>query len=371
MKQYDSVERLRAEAEAWNALWERSDAASPLLRAETVALWKKRFEPNASFYGLVVESDGTFLAALPLVRKRKAKAFRAGMLTENDWSFCGDLLLDRTLPDRDKEAALSCLLDSLQRLPVDLLWLDPIRFDCPPWPLFRERLTAERRPAQWLARYQTAVVPLDRDRETLTASWHKREFGNIRRRFKKGAQAGAFRLDRSTAPERIKAVLPDCFRLEDKGWKGRDGGSILNHGLEDYYTEQAVLLAERGLFRLYTLYYEEKLIAFRYAPSAKGTVFSLKTSYDPDYRDLAPGQMLQWLMIDALIDEADIERLDFMGIAAPHQMIWNPELQTVGQLVLPVSWRGRLFFSLYDTVMPWIRRRRRSDTQTVLKSPKR
>jgi hypothetical protein len=33
-------------------------------------------------------------------------------------------------------------------------------------------------------------------------------------------------------------------------------------------------------------------------------------------------------------------------------------LQTVGQIVLPISFLGKTFFSLYDTIMPWIRKRR-------------
>lgn len=356
----DSLDSLKRNAETWNDLWQRSDATSPTLRAEMIELWMRRFAEDKPFRALVVEAntDGAtrFVAALPLYVDHLFKILRVGRLPSNDWSYCGDLLLDTTCNRSD---VLRLLLDALKLLPVDLLWLDPIRFELPRWNAFQEQLGRTNRKSQFLPRYQTAVVPLAGNREQIEASWKKSEIGNIRRRFKKHYLSDAYRFEMIDDAERIALLLPDCFVLENAGWKGTDGGSILNNGMDAYYLEQARRLAEQGLFRLFILYFEDKPIAFRYCFYAKNTVCSLKTSFDPSRRDLAPGQVLQWLISNCLIDDPQIEFFDFIGIAGKHQEIWNPELQVVGQCVLPVSCTGKLFFLAYDNIMPIIRRRRK------------
>lgn len=359
VKIIDSLDSLKENALSWNSLWQRSDVSLPTLRAEMIDLWISWFASDKPFRALVVEAendeDRRFVAAIPLYIERKLKFLRTGMLPSNDWSYCGDLLLD---PDCATETVLSLLLDHLKRLPIDLLWLDPIRFEQARWKAFRNVLEKTQRKSQLLLRYRTAVASVDGDREALLASWKKSEIGNIRRRFKKYYLSDSYRFEAITGSERIVRLLPDCFKLENAGWKGRDGGSIIGNRMESFYLEQAGRLSENGLFRLYLLYYENDLIAFRYCLVAKGTLCSLKTSYDPSRRDLAPGQIILWLIINQLIDDPEIDRLDFMGIAAPHQNVWNPELQAVGQCVLPISCTGKAFFFFYDRIMPLIRRYR-------------
>ena len=45
-----SVADLRAEAAAWDDLWQRSDVSLPLVRAELLAQWVEHFAPRADFH---------------------------------------------------------------------------------------------------------------------------------------------------------------------------------------------------------------------------------------------------------------------------------------------------------------------------------
>lgn len=350
-----TAEDLSAYAPAWNSLWERSDVAFPTSRAECILLWKDRFAPNTGFHVVIVESDGRCVAGMPVYRSNKLGPLRTGMPAGNDWSYCGDLLLDRSA---DTESVLERFFHGLEILPFDVYWIDPVRFERPQWVLFREFMEKTGRKSQWLPRYRTAVLQLDADREALFSTWNKREVGNIDRRIKKWFHSDSCSMQILSDAGEILARLPDCFALEDLGWKGKDGGSILQQGMDGYFLEQARLLSQNDLLRLCLLNFEKETVAFRYCFRAKRTLFSWKTSYAPAHRSKSPGQVLLRMIIDRLLHDAEIDRLDFCGISAPNQMIWNPELQTVGQIVFPNTFRGKMFFSLYDTVMPWLRRRR-------------
>lgn len=368
----DSLDALRHHADAWNDLWRRSEASSPTLRAEIVELWIRRFSEEKPFHALVVEAedDGEkhWVCVLPLYIDRKLKFLRVGMLPSNDWSACGDLLMD---PAYDMHEVLAVLLDGLKKIPIDALWLDAIRCETPPWRAFCNMLERLNRKYQLLLRYHTAVVPLSGNRRDIEAAWKKSAIKDIRRRFNKFFLSSSYRFEMIDDPGQIATLLPDCFRLENAGWKGPDGGSILDNDMGSFYLEQARLLAEQGMFRLCVLFYEEKLIAFKYCSYAKNTVRSQKTSFDPSLRDLAPGQMIQWLICDRLIDDPRIDHFDFVGIAGKHQLVWNPELQAVAQCVVPVSFTGKLFFVAYDTIMPFVRRFREKRKSKNLKANER
>jgi CelD/BcsL family acetyltransferase involved in cellulose biosynthesis len=257
----DSIESFCKIAIEWNLLWERSNVTLPTIRAECIELWMRQFATNSSFRTLIVEIDGNFVAGIPLYRGNKVKPFRTGMLTNNDWTFCGDLLLDSSV---DADAVWDTFFEGIDSLPYDLLWLDSVRFDQPQWKQFREYLQKTGRQSQWLPRYTTGVVSLSQDRETLLKTWNKNELKDIRRRLKKWYLPDSYSLQVLTQPAELQTVLPQCFALEDAGWKGVDGGSILKCHLSDYFTRLAMALTANGQFRLYVLYFEENIIAFRY-----------------------------------------------------------------------------------------------------------
>ena len=92
-----SVEELRAAAPAWDDLWRRSATTYPTVRAEMVAQWIERFAPRANFTSIVVEIEGRYAAALPLMIRKLGGVFRAGALPCNEWTSSGDLLWDETV----------------------------------------------------------------------------------------------------------------------------------------------------------------------------------------------------------------------------------------------------------------------------------
>ena len=352
IKILDSVDELVSDAEAWNSLWERTGCLSPLVRAECIAQWIRRFAPDAVFRAVVIESDGTFVASIPLILRRRAKILRTAVLPGNEWGRCGSLLCDASR--QDTEAIFSHLVKGLKQLPIDFLWCEGIRFEGFPWKNFCEYWSASGHSLRTKFYWHTAVIPLHGNPETVTAAWNKSEIANIKRRFRKGyTENHEFCI--VSNPDEIAALLPDCFAIENAGWKGQEGsgGSIIKKDMVEYFSTQAKMLAEQGLIRLYTLFVTGRLTAFQYGYLANKTVYSMKIGYDPAMREFSPGIVLRWLLCQSLLNEPKVEYLDCTGIAGAHQKVWNSELHTVGQVLFPLSLRGSValaFYKLYSKI---------------------
>ena len=360
-----SISELREVASSWDDLWNRSSVAIPLARAEMVAQWVERFQADGRFYAIVVEKDGRYLAALPLVETKKAKFISAGANPSNAWSMCGQLLIDM---NENSEEIMEELIAAFRLLPFHILWLDYVRFDDAEWKLFREVLAKKGIMSHWKSRYSTGILVLDRPFDELSLRWKKKEICNIRRRIKKffDPERTVFRFSDQT--ECVERLLPECFELENRGWKGQQGSIILKN-MEQFYLNQARYLCENGMLRIYSLHLDEKLVAFQYALFSKSSLFSQKISYDPACRQMAPSQSLRYMEIEQLSLEGRVTKMDFVGEMKDFHLCWNPQESINGQIVLPLSsFVGKSFFFLYDTIMPWVRKRREK-RQLLQKEP--
>ncbi len=123
-----SLAELRCQAALCDDLWWRSDCTTPALRAELITLWMEHFAPRAPFHALVVEDQGQWVAALPLVGRRVAGVVPVAATVGNAWTSCADLLWDAAADADARLAVGDALVEAMARLPWHLLWLES-----PPW----------------------------------------------------------------------------------------------------------------------------------------------------------------------------------------------------------------------------------------------
>ncbi len=351
-----SLTELRDHAERWNDLWKRSTVAIPIARAEHIDLWLRHFAPAARFTALVVESKGSFLAALPLIAARRGRLIRTSELPSNAWGHCGQLLLDA---DCDRSAVLSILLDSCRMLRTDLVWLDEIRLDTSPWVELIHVLRERNVPFHRHERYLSAIATVDQPLAILQERW--KQLKRLKRSHRALLKAGEVDFVALTTPEEIGKSLEICFEIENRSWKGQSnsGGSILKRGTGEFFRAQSRLLAETGMASLFGLLIDGRWIAFNYCFRAKGVLFSMKIGYDPTFGAFSPGQNLKRYILSAASQDEDLSKFDFVGEVRQHHLCWDPVTTPVGQLIIPNSGlSGRSLFLLYDTLMPWVRRLR-------------
>jgi CelD/BcsL family acetyltransferase involved in cellulose biosynthesis len=352
----DSLDALRATAEAWDELWRRSDATLPSLRAELLAQWVEHFARPDDFHALAVEADGRLVAALPLVRRRIAGLFEAGTMPCNEWSASGDLLLDSGV---ERARVLDALAAAIREMPWPLLWLDEAALDAPRWRELQRVLVGAGMTVAEHPRWQVGQVAIDHDWPAYKARWSRKHRQRMAWSLRRLTARGKVRLAvySQLAPGEVASAMRQCFEIEDRGWKGAAGTSILRTpGMAEFFVRQAECAARWDQLEVVLLQCGNRPVAFCYGLWAKGVFHSLKTGYDPEHARQRPGQLLRYCLLERFFAGPERQAIDFQGPMNEAHAAWLPERYTVGRLaVAPRSLSGRLAVRAYRDF--WLRRK--------------
>jgi CelD/BcsL family acetyltransferase involved in cellulose biosynthesis len=333
----DDVQQLKARAAQWDDLWRRSEVALPTARAALVALWIEQFAPQAAFRAVVVEHEGRWVAALPLVEETLGGVCRIGGLPSNDWTVSGEMLLD---PAAERESLMELLAEGLRELPWPLLRLRLMRPDRAGWQL----LDAVSKHASFrTTRYVQHVVgtiDLPSDFAAYEKSFsgnHRRHMGKAQRRLERegGAELHVYS---SLQEAEVEPLLAAGFQLEDRGWKGKEGTSVLaTPGLFEFFLRQARLLGAWGQLQLAFLTQKGRPIAFEYGWRAKGVYGTPKVAFDEEFARYTPSQLLRYKLYERLTREAATPRVDFMGPLADATAKWTNGEYSVGATTIALT----------------------------------
>jgi hypothetical protein len=340
-------------------LWWRSDVALPTTRAELIAQWVERFSPKAAFHALAVEADGRWIAALPLVGRRVGWVLPAGDLPSNEWSPCGELLLDASA---DTDAALDCLLSSTDCLPWQVLWLNDTIPDAPRWRAMLHACDRAGFPCAHHERCHVGRVEIGHDWDTYLRHLRKAHRQNMQRVARRLNAEGRveFELGEELSRSQVESHLRAAFEIEDQSWKGDAGTSVLGvPGMFPYFVNQAGQLADWGQLDVASLRLGNQIIAFAYGYRAKGVLFVHKIGYDPRFAAFSPGQLLFFRLLERLHHEGGVHALDFMGPLTESLARWRPTVYSVGRIAIALRHpMGRAAVYAYKKWWPTIRQLR-------------
>jgi CelD/BcsL family acetyltransferase involved in cellulose biosynthesis len=302
-----SIERL-AEVECeWDELADRAGAA-PFARPGWVSAWWRAFGRGRLEIHAARDAEGRLVAVLPLTRRLGALAS-----TTNWHSHASGLLA------RDPAGAAQLVTGLLGARPRRLA----LGFLCPE-DVERVRGAAERGGYRLLERTQqrSPCIALDGDWERYERALGSKRRSDLRRRRKLLDQQGAVTLDV------VSGGLPDTllaegFSVEAAGWKGRDGTAIRAHAATlAFYTDVARWAAERGWLRLAFLRLDGRALAFDLALEHAGTHYLLKTGFDPEHREHAPGKLLRLGMLERAF-RGGLRAYEFLGADVPWKREWT------------------------------------------------
>jgi CelD/BcsL family acetyltransferase involved in cellulose biosynthesis len=358
--QFHSLEEILAAAPAWNRLWQRSELASPLFRAEMAVQWLEQFGGRSPLRVLAVQRDGEFLALLPLVERKARRLIRVGDVTINSWSPNGDLLLD---PQPDVSQALDLLVDGLTRLPWSLLWLAMVPLEAPRWQAFRAALVRHGLPQETQVRYSIGQIDLSGGWEHCTAGWSKNHRRNLRKDQRRLEELGpvTLTLHRQFTPAEVDRLVTAAFELEYRSWKGSQGDAVCRHaGMLEYFLRQARQLAQWNALRVAFLEQAGKPIAFEYGWVGKDTYYSFKVGYDPEFARFGPGHLMRLALVRQLCADATVKRLDFYGPLNEALACWATDRYQLGELMVALRPAGRLLWLPALKTLRRVRRRLRT-----------
>jgi CelD/BcsL family acetyltransferase involved in cellulose biosynthesis len=353
----NSADELCRYAATWDDLWLRSDVALPIARAEPLALWVRQFARRAKFRALAVEEAGQFVAALPLVGRRVRGLVRVADLPTNPWCPSGDLLLD---PACDVPRVLDALLAAATHERWPLLWFEAVPVESPRWQAWlaaacRAGLQAHVRP-----RHHVGVIDRADDWDAFARGLSGDFRRNMRRRMRHLEQQGPLQLRVHDAPARqdVEALIRRAFEIEDRGWKGAKGTSVLRTpGMLDFFTRQAELLASWRQSAVFFLELSGQPIAFELGYYAKGTFFAHKVSYLPELAKEAPGHVLRWLQMQQFLQRAEFKAVDLFGKLTEAAERWATRSYPLARVVVaPPCVLSRALMTAYTAIGPPLRR---------------
>jgi hypothetical protein len=232
---------------------------------ELIDHWMRVFAAEASFRAVLVEGDdGSLLAGLPLLEMTLPGGLRVGTLPGNHVSAGGALMLE---PGSRRETTAELLLDSLSQLPWPALWLRATPFEDRARCAFRRACSRRRRRCFTHRSHDVGVIRFS----GTWAEYQQALRGNHRRHMRK-AERRANReghlellVERPEDPTEVEALLRRGFKIEDSGWKGQAGVSVIRTpGMLDFFLEQARQLAALKQLQLVYLLLDGVCISFEY-----------------------------------------------------------------------------------------------------------
>jgi CelD/BcsL family acetyltransferase involved in cellulose biosynthesis len=329
-----STAELRQQARAWNDLWQRSACPRPTALAEPLAVWIDHFAPRRPLRILVLEQHGQWVAAVPLIVRRRARLLRVAELPGNEWSPAGDLLLDPLAASAD---LVEHLLGALLAGPWQALALGGFDASRADWQQLAAAAAGRRLVVDQRANFQVGRVAIAGRWDDYLASRSRNHRRQMRVAERRAGESGATELVILAGhdPDHRDSTLRRAFAVEDRSWKGGQASSVLRvAGMLDFYRQQAHALADAGSLRVVALALGGEWIAAEYGWLAKGVYVPLKVGYDEAYARLTPGQLLRWRLLEQFHQQEDVRAIDFIGPLADATARWSNQVYSCGKLLL-------------------------------------
>ncbi len=359
----ESIGDLRRVAPAWDGLWQRSHCANPSARAEPLAQWIEHFAPRTPLRIVVVRRHGEPLAALPLLG-RGPRPLRVGFVPGNDWSSAGALLVDSA---EEQQAVLDCLVRGLRRFAWPLLRLDAALPENPGWRNFGVALQRSGIVALTRPRCRVDQIDVGGDWSSYLAGRTYNQRRQIRRLVARAGADTKLLVLEQFAPDELTRWLRQGFAIEDQGWKGRAGTSVLkNPSIFDFYLRQARHFAETGALRLVFLEHQGRSIAFEYGWQAKGVYSPLKVAYDETVHRLSPGQLLRALLVERFCADPVMRQVDFLGPSSRATRDFSTGDYPVARMLVALHPLAAPVVKTYQLLSPIVRRFRGEPSQVEM-----
>ncbi len=307
--------------DAWRGLADRAASPNAFLRPEFVvpaATHLPTESTNGAVRLLTASRGDRLLCVLPLVRGRwrHVPLPAVGAWVHDQQGLATPLLAGGD----DLSAAASCLVAAVSRVAprARLLGLDEQTTGLPGDLALEQALGgAGWTPTQW-GSYERALLVREGDRVDGHGTAGPADLRDLvaepsrlrtkRRRLER--DVGPLRVIDASAPADAADAAETFLRLEDAGWKGRAGTSMLQRrGEADMLRDVVRLAASAGSLRLLVLAGREGPLATQLDLVSGDTQFHWKTAYDERWQRMSPGRLLLTHVLERFA-ASDLSRLD-------------------------------------------------------------
>jgi len=297
-----SARAFEALAAEWDDLVRAMPRPSPFLLHGWLAEWWCHYGGGAGLAVHAVRHEGSLVAALPLVVRRRA-GLRVASLMGGRQSVLGDILLAR-----DADPSVPALL--VQRLAdsgYDLVDLYGI-------PVGSRIAAALGTRVRLIERVEAPVLDLTPGWEAVYQAKTSAKKRNLhRRRRRQLAELGQLTVSVARSREELEPALEEAFRLHALRWEGRpDKCGFATPVGKQFHRAAIRRLAEIDVPRIVTLDLDGRAIAFHYFFALEGRMYVHRLAFDPALARFSPGLVNTLDAIGAAASEG-LKSVEFLG----------------------------------------------------------
>ena len=165
---------------------------------------------------------------------------------------------------------------------------------------------------------------------SLAGGWEAFEAGlprkfakDLRRRWRRLEELGSVTVDVQRTGDGLDEALREFIELEASGWKDAQVTAIASRAASGaFYSAIAHWAAERGWLRLAFLRLDGRAIAVEFDLACCGSLYALKSGFDPTERAIGPGQLLTGACIREAAEEG-LATYEFLGTDEQYKMAWT------------------------------------------------
>lgn len=296
-----TIEQLEMLKTEWNSIVENDSSYGICLTLEFMMLWWKLFEdPNKNMCILVIKRKDNIIGIAPFMKVydnflgmpiTKIEFLCMAQYADSPASFIPSL--DFIIRENHEEVIYNIILHLVTKVRGwQFIRLNPIPTNSITLNLLQKIAT------EFSYKFINKEVFLTFN-INLTDLWEN-YFKNLSRNFKKYLktnernlkQLGTVEYKLVTSYEEIVQMYTHMLNIEKQSWKWNRGVSINSVVYKDFYKRFIEVGGKLGWVQLWFLRLNDKYIAYDYNILYKNSLVALKGSYDREYTDYSPGQLL-------------------------------------------------------------------------------
>lgn len=177
---------------------------------------------------------------------------------------------------------------------------------------------------------------------------------NVKRYFNRLAASGQSPLLKvHTDFAEARSALERYGMLESAGWKGAAGTAIHPENLQGlFYADVLAGFSRRNCFRVYELYFGDRLAASRLCILNASMLIVLKTTYDETLAHFAPGRVLLHMLLEREFESRGVSRIEFYTNANADSLSWATAWRDIFHVT---HFRFQMMQRLVSASRPWRR----------------
>ena len=298
----------------WQQLVDEYHQGNPILSAQFVKLLLEFF---CSDYYLTSCIEGDATKCMLLIQKRKFGIWQVVQPSQAPLA----LIVGHT----NFTPSFSALLQKLPNLAfrLDFICLDPLEHG---------QLLELLKNHAVVHSMKNIRVAAEQDFDVYWAERSKNLRKNIKRyQHRIESDQKALRFIVYTDPLAMSSAVGRYGLLESKGWKGKNGTALHPSNSQGvfYQTYLATCDQSNSTPFVMELYLNEDLIASRLCCFNENIFTILKTAYDEDFKNYAPGRLLLAEVIKYVLDKKISKTIDFYTNATEEQIDWASDVRTM------------------------------------------